>query len=124
MASEKPTTVDEYLAAAPAAGRELLTEMRALLKSVAPDAREGLKWGQPAFESDRLLFSFAGFKQHLNFFPTQSALEPFRDELTGYKTGKGSVQFPYGEPLPVELIRKIAAYRKEDVEERGALWMK
>ncbi len=123
MAEVKPTTVEEYITAAPAAGRERLRELRALLKSVVPDARECLKWRQPVFEQETILFAYAAHKAHLNFIPTGPALEPFREELAGFKTGKGSVQLPYDSPLPIELIRKIAVYRKEDVEERGAKWM-
>jgi uncharacterized protein YdhG (YjbR/CyaY superfamily) len=74
-------------------------------------------------EEKRILFSYSAFKSHLNFMPTQSALEPFKEELAGYTTGKDTVQFPYNRPLPKELIFKIAAYRVRDVRENDALWM-
>lgn len=101
----------------------MLRELRAILKSVAPKATEALKWGSPVFMEERILFAYSAFKTHLNFFPTHSALAPFKKELAKYVTGKDTVQFPYDRPLPKALIRKIAAYRAKDVRERGAKWM-
>ena len=123
MAATKPTTVAEYINTAPKEAQYKIREIREILKKVAPDAKETLKWGTPVFEENRILFSYAAFKNHLNFFPTQSALLPFKEELAKYKTGKDSVQFPYDKPLPKLLIRKIAAYRAKDVRENDARWM-
>ena len=119
----KPTTVTEYINAAPRQAKEKLQELRAILQKAAPEATECLKWGSPVFEEKRILFAYAAFKSHLNFMPTPSALEPFKKELAAYKTGKGSIQFPYDKPLPKLLIRKIAAYRIKDVRENDARWM-
>src|SRR5688572_24831492 len=119
----KPKTVNEYIAAAPKEAQEKLKEIRSILKEVAPDAKETLKWGNPVFEEKRILFAYAAFKSHLNFMPTPSSLEPFKEELSHYKTGMGSIQFPYDQPLPKTLIRKIAAYRAKDVRENDARWM-
>ena len=119
----KPTTVTEYINAAPRQAKEKLQELRAILQKAAPEATESLKWGSPVFEEKRILFAYAAFKSHLNFMPTPSALEPFKKELAAYKTGKGSIQFPYDKPLPKLLIRKIAAYRIKDVRENDARWM-
>ncbi len=103
--------------------REKLRELRDILKEVAPDATKSLKWGSPVFEEKRILFSYSAFKSHLNFMPTHSSLQPFEKELTDYKTGKDTIQFPYSKPLPKTLIRKIAAFRVKEVRENGALWM-
>jgi uncharacterized protein YdhG (YjbR/CyaY superfamily) len=119
----KPTTVDEYVAAAPEAGRSHVREIRAILKKAAPKAKETLKWGQPAYEAERILFAFAAFKSHLNFAPTPSVIRQFEEELTPYKTGKGSIQFPYDEPLPKGLIRRLAALRVKELKEKDAKWM-
>lgn len=119
----KPKTVAQYIAAAPTYARPMLRELRAILKSVAPKATEALKWGAPVFMEERILFAYSAFKTHLNFFPTHSALAPFKKELAKYVTGKDTVQFPYDRPLPKALIRKIAAHRAKDVRERGAKWM-
>ncbi|HSA84506.1 MAG TPA: DUF1801 domain-containing protein [Patescibacteria group bacterium] len=119
----KPTTVDEYIASFPKDVQEKIQEIRAILKEVAPDATESLKWGQPVFSEKRNLFAYAAFKDHLNFVPTGPSLKPFKKELEAYKTGKDSVQFSYDKPLPKELIKKIATYRIKDVRENDAKWM-
>jgi uncharacterized protein YdhG (YjbR/CyaY superfamily) len=123
MTNSKPTTIDEYIDAAPEKAREKLRELRALLKEVAPDAHEAMKWGNPVFEDKRILFAFAAYKDHLNFMPTPSALEPFRELLADFKIGGSSVQLPYDKPLPKALLRKIATFRVKDVKENDARWM-
>ena len=122
MSPTKPTTVAEYIASAPEAARPKLSELRLLLRSVAPEATETLKWGQPVFEQGTILFAYAAHKAHMTFVPTGPALEPFAGELKGFKRAKDSFQLPYDRPLPTDLIRRIAAYRLEDVTERGAKW--
>jgi len=123
MPTTKPTTVDEYINAAPKEAKEKLMEIRAILKKVAPNATEGLKWGSPVFEEKRILFAYTAFKSHLNFMPTHSSMIPFKEELSGYITGKDTIQFPYDKPLPKTLIRKIATFRARDVRENDARWM-
>ena len=124
MAAIKPTTVSEYIKAAPPVAQEKLREIRAILKEVAPKAKEVMKWGSPVFEEHRILFAYTAFKSHLNFMPTESTLNHFKKELSEYKTGKDTVQFPYDKPLPKTLIRKMAAHRAKDVRENDAKWMK
>jgi uncharacterized protein YdhG (YjbR/CyaY superfamily) len=123
MQKPKPTTVTEYINAAPKEAQKMLREIRVILKKVAPNATETLKWGSPVFEEKRILFAFAAFKSHLNFMPTPSAMKPFKKELAKYTTGKGSIQFPYDKPLPKALIRKIAAFRFKELKEKDAKWM-
>ena len=118
----RPTTVTEYINAAPKEAQKKLRELRAILKKVAPKATEALKWGYPCFEEDRILFSYAAFKTHINFMPTRSSLVPFKEELKNFKTGKDTIQLPLDKPIPKALIIKIAKYRVKDVRE-GALWM-
>jgi len=124
MEKIKPTTVTEYINAAPREAQEKLREIRSILKKVAPKATEALKWGSPVLEEKRILFAYTAFKSHLNFMPTESSLKPFKNELAGYKTGKDTIQFPYDKPLPKALIRKIAAFRAREVREGDAKWMK
>ena len=119
----KPTTVDEYIDLAPKEAQEKLIELRSILKKLVPDAKEALKWGSPVFEEKRILFAYTAFKSHINFMPTQASLIPFKKELAAYVTGKDTIQFPYTNPLPKMLIRKIAAHRIEDVRENDARWM-
>ena len=123
MPPTKPKTVGEYIRAAPKDGQPMLRELRAILKKAAPAAKEKLKWGNPVFEEDRILFAFSAYKSHVNFMPTHSTLVHFKKDLAGYTTGKDTIQFPYNKPLPRALIRKIALHRRKDVRERGALWM-
>jgi uncharacterized protein YdhG (YjbR/CyaY superfamily) len=123
MAKTKPTTVSEYIEAAPKEAQKKLHELRALLKKVAPGATETLKWGSPVLEEKRILFSYSAYKSHLNFMPTGPSIKPFRKELAAYKTGKDTIQFPYDKPLPKALIRKIATYRAKQVREKDARWM-
>jgi len=123
MTKIKPTTVDEYINDAPKAAQEKLHELRSILKEIAPNATESLKWGSPVFEEKRILFAYSVYKSHLNFMPTRTTLELFKEELANYPTGKDTIQFPYDKPLPKELIHKIATYRAMDVRENDARWM-
>ncbi len=107
----------------PEAAHKNLREIYAILKKVAPGAREGVKWRTPVFEENRILFAFAAFKSHLNFMPTPSAMKPFKKELAKYTTGKGSIQFPHDQRLPKSLIRKIAAFRVKELREKDVRWM-
>lgn len=123
MAKLKSGTVDDYIKAAPKEAQKHLKEIRGILKKVAPKATEALKWGQPVMEENRILFAYAAFKSHMNFMPTPASINPFKEELTEYKTGKGTIQFPYDKPLPKTLITKIARHRAKDVRENDARWM-
>ena len=123
MPASKPTTVIEYIEAAPQEAQAKLREIRAVLKKVAPNAMETLKWGSPVFEEGRILFSYSAHKSHLNFSPTGPAMEPFKEELAKYNTGKDTIQFPYDKPLPKALIQKIARFRLKQVRENDARWM-
>ena len=105
----RPETVSAYIDAAPRPAQLKLRELRALLRDVAPDATEAIKWGSPVLEQERILFAYTAHRLHMNFMPTGSALAPFKEDLAGYKTGKDTVQFPYDKPLPKALIRRIAS---------------
>jgi uncharacterized protein YdhG (YjbR/CyaY superfamily) len=123
MAKIKAATVSEYIKSVPKEAQSKIKELRTILKKVAPKSKEIIKWGTPVFEEERILFAYSAFKSHLNFMPTRSSLEPFKDELSAYVTGRDTIQFPYDKPLPKTLIRKIANYRAKDVRENGAKWM-
>jgi uncharacterized protein YdhG (YjbR/CyaY superfamily) len=118
----KPTTVSQYIAAAPAETRAKLREMRATIASAAPGATQALKWSMPAFSYDRILVTFAAFKHHIGFYPTPSAVRAFRKELGGYRTATGSIRFPLDRPLPRALIRKITAFRVVEANGKNARW--
>lgn len=123
MAKTKPSNVDEYINLAPPYAQEKLRELRALLREVAPDATEQLKWGNPVLIEKRILFSYSAYKKHMNFMPTGPSMIPFMDELSEFVTGKDTIQLPYDKPIPADLIKRIAEYRIKDVRENDAKWM-
>lgn len=105
-------TIDEYIAEFPPEIRAKLEEMRAIIRECAPDATETISYAIPTFDlNGKHLVHFAGFKHHIGFYPTGSGADAFREELTAYKGGRGTVQLPLDEPLPVDLIRRIVTFR-------------
>lgn len=104
--------VDQYIAGFPAQVQQLLKEMRKLILKTAPDAAECISYGMPAYKlNGKPLVYFAGYKNHIGFYATPSGHSEFAKELAAYKQGKGSVQFPVSNPLPVNLIRRIIEFR-------------
>lgn len=123
MPKPTPKTIPAYIAAAPAEAQDHLRTLHAILKKAAPKATEAIKWRVPVYEMERILFAFGAFRTHLNFMPTPSVLEAFAKDLAEFKTGKGTVQFPYDRPLPKTLIRKMALLRVKELKEKDAKWM-
>lgn len=121
MTNQKPTTVDEYIEQAPLGAQDKLREIRQCLREVAPHAEESLKWGQPAFIAEYILFVYAGFEHHISLYPTWQAVAAFTKDLGEYKTAGTTIQFPIDKPLPLALIRKIAAFRVKE-SKRGIKW--
>ncbi len=119
MAGKRPTTIAEYIRAAPREGQPHLRRLYAILKSVAPEAEEVIKWGTPFFVEPRFLFAFSAYKAHLSFAPSEAALKAFRKDLEKHKTTKNYLQIPYNQPLPEDLIRKIAEHSLRAVRARG-----
>jgi uncharacterized protein YdhG (YjbR/CyaY superfamily) len=120
---DRPKTVTEYInAAATPVARKKLREMRACIRAAAPGAKEELKWGMPAFSHKRILVIYGAFKEHIGFYPTTSAVRAFAKQLLGLKMAKGSIQFPLDKPLPLSLIRKIAAFRVKESEKDDGKW--
>jgi len=108
-------SIDEYIAEFPAETQVVLEELRALIRASAPDATEIISYAIPTFDLNRRhLVHFAGYEKHIGFYPTASGVEAFKQELKPYKSGKGSVQFPLGQPLPTDLIRRIVELRVEE----------
>ena len=92
---------------------EKLTTMRSLVNTITPDAQEAMSYGLVGYKlNGKPLVYFGAFPKHIGFYATPNGHEAFKDEFSKYKQGKGSVQFPLDQPLPVELIRKVIAYRK------------
>lgn len=122
MSTPKPKSVDEYISNFPIQTQEKLLAIREILLNIAPNAIEEIKWGVPVLTGKRILFSFSGFKNHVTFMPTGPALLPFKEDLSKYKTGKDTIQFPLDQELPIDLISKIARHRMQEVEEHDAKW--
>lgn len=116
MESEKKTyaSIDEYMKDFPPEIQKKLEELRALIKSIAPEAKEKISYQMPAFTLNGNLVYFAAFKKHIGFYPAPSGTEAFKEELKAYKSSKGAVQFPLDKPLPLELIGRIVKYRVEE----------
>jgi len=110
-------TIDDYVAGFPTETQALLEQVRAICREEAPGATETISYAIPTFDLDgRHLCHFAAFKNHLSFFPTGKGTEAFAEELRAFKGGKGTVQFPYKDPLPADLIRRMVRYRVAQVE--------
>jgi uncharacterized protein YdhG (YjbR/CyaY superfamily) len=124
MTSKKarPTSITEYINAAPKEARKKLREMRACIRASAPGAKESLKWGMPAFSYRRILVTFAAFKHHIGFYPTPSAVRAFANDLSKFATAENSIQFPLEKPLPLPLIRKITEFRVRQSIEEDRKW--
>ena len=107
--------VEEYIKTFPEDIRNILSKIRAIIKQNAPDAVESISYGIPAYKTNgKPLVYFAGFKNHIGFYATPTGHSEFADELSKYKQGKGSVQFPLDKPIPFDLIEKIVKFRVKE----------
>ncbi len=114
MKSSKPKNIDEYIAACPPEMQGRLRELRATIRKAAPDAEETISYQMPTFKLNGNLVYFAVFKNHIGFYPIPTGIEAFKKELSVYKQGKGSVQFPNDEPLPLKLVTRIVKFRAKE----------
>jgi uncharacterized protein YdhG (YjbR/CyaY superfamily) len=110
-AIEKIQTVNEYIAQFPPEVRKKLNELRAAVLEAAPDAAEKISWGMPSYSLHGMLVYFAAFKNHIGFYPGASGVGTFLPGLSGYKTSKGTIQFPLDRPMPLDLVREIVRFR-------------
>jgi uncharacterized protein YdhG (YjbR/CyaY superfamily) len=109
-----PKNIDEYIAGYPEDIQGILQKIRALIHEAAPEAQETISYQVPTFTLKGNLVHFAAFKSHISFFPASSGVEKFKNELEGYKTSKGTIQFPLGQPIPYDLIRRIVLFRVQE----------
>lgn len=107
----KPNDIDEYIAGFPPEVQHLLEQLRATIRSAAPDAVEVISYGMPGFKWNGMLVWFAAYRNHIGFYPKKSGITAFQEQLSAYKGAKGSVQFPLDRPLPLELIEQIIHFR-------------
>ncbi len=108
-------TVDEYILEFPEDVQKILIQLRKTILKNAPDAKESISYGMPAYKtSGKPLVYFAGYKNHVGFYALPTGHAKFTNELSQYKQGKGSVQFPLNKPIPFELIARIVGFRVEE----------
>lgn len=108
------TTIDEYIEQYPENIQKILQQIRSVIKEAAPHATEKISYQMPTFYLQGNLVHFAAFKSHIGFYPVPSGIEKFKEELSQYKGGKGSVQFSLDKPIPYDLIRRITLFRVEE----------
>jgi uncharacterized protein YdhG (YjbR/CyaY superfamily) len=107
--------VDSYISTFPEEVKEILVQIRAIIKKTAPEAVESMGYGMPAYKTNgKPLVYFAAYKKHIGFYATPTGHKKFSDELSKYKQGKGSVQFSLDKPIPYDLIRRIVEFRVEE----------
>ena len=112
---EKYIDIDTYIATFPESTQRILEQVRATIKKAAPNTEEAIKYGMPTFMlNGKNLVFFAAFKNHIGFYATPTGHEAFKDALSIYKQGKGSVQFPLDKPIPYDLITKIVQFRVQE----------
>jgi uncharacterized protein YdhG (YjbR/CyaY superfamily) len=109
-----PKTIDDYIAGFPGDVQEILQQIRLTIRQAAPDAEEKISYQMPAFTLKGNLVYFGAFKNHIGFYPIPSGIEEFKEELSVYEQGKGSVQFPLDKPIPYDLISRIVKFRVKE----------
>src|SRR6476646_1286039 len=122
--AEPPRNLDEYIASFPPDVQQILEQIRTAIKEAAPGAEETIKYRMPTFVMHENLVHFAAFRNHVGFYPTPSGIAKFKDELSRYKSAKGSVQFPLDEPIPLDLMKKIVRFRVAEVRTKLAAKVK
>lgn len=116
MEKQSFKNIDEYIQAFPDDIVEILTKIRECIHQAAPQAKETISYNMPAFKQKKILAYFAAFKNHIGFYALPSGNTAFQQELSKYKTGKGSIQFPLNQEIPYDLIRRIVEFRLEETQ--------
>ena len=114
-------STDDYFAAFPAGTKAILKELRKTIKTAAPAAEEVISYNMPALQQNGILVYYAAYKAHIGFYPTPSAIEAFKKELSKYESSKGAVRFPLDQPLPLSLITRIVKFRIKLNQEKAGM---
>ncbi|HZW04390.1 MAG TPA: DUF1801 domain-containing protein [Anaerolineaceae bacterium] len=115
-----PQTINDYIAGFPPNIQAILQKIRQTIRQAAPEAQETIKYRMPTFVLHGNLVHFAAYPNHIGFYPVPSGIEAFKEELSVYKQGKGSIQFPLNQPIPYDLIQRIVAFRVQENLEKAA----
>lgn len=113
-----PETVEEYILRQTEEVQPFLQQIDAAIRAAIPDVTPKIAWSMPTYWKNGNVIQFAAFKKHIGFYPGAEAVSVFADRLMEYKTNKGTIQFPYDKPLPLELICEIAIWCDHSVVER------
>lgn len=116
------TVIDNYIITCPLEVQEILNKFRETIQKAAPNAQEKLSYGMPTFYINENLVHFAACKSHVGFYPTPSAIEAFKTELSMYKCSKGAIQFPYNQDIPYDLVAQIVAFRVIESGLKNKAW--
>ena len=104
-------TIDDYIASKPAEVQPILEKVREMLRKAVPGADEAISYGIPTLKLDgRYVVYFAAWKNHLSIYPVPDADEDFEKDLAPYRAAKGTLKFPFGGPIPYELIKRVGAH--------------
>lgn len=118
MSRPKFNNINEYIAGFPEDTQKILEQLRTIIRETAPNAEEVISYRMPAFKQNEVLVYFAGYKNHIGFYPTSSGIKAFQSELSEYKYSKGAVQFPIDRQLPAGLISEIVKFRVMETVEK------
>ncbi len=109
---------DSYIAVFPENTQKMLQQLRSIIKKAAPASAEVISYNMPAYKLNGILVYFAGYENHIGFYPTSLPIQVFKEKLTAYKTSKGAIQFSLDEQLPADLIKRIVKFRIEQTQQR------
>lgn len=120
MAKTNIKSVADYIASKPRSMQPILKRVRAAIRKALPGAKEVISYQIPCYNlNDRFVIYFAGWKEHFSIYPASDRLvQAFGEDLASYKRSKGTIRFPFSQPVPVELIISIAKFRADEVLER------
>ncbi len=116
-------SIDEYICSFPKNVQTVLEQIRQAIKVAAPKAEEAISYNMPIFKLNGNLVWFGAFKNHIGFYPRKSAIEEFKEKLSGYEVSKvqGTVKFPLDKPMPLDLIKEMVKFRvKENLKEKSS----
>lgn len=115
----KAETIDQYISMFPDNIQTILKKLRKIVREAAPKAEETISYQIPTFKLNGNLVHFAAFKDHISFFPTSSGRIAFKRELSKYKGGRGTIQFPLDKPIPYALVKRIVKFRVKENSEKA-----
>lgn len=114
-----PTVIDAYIAMQRKEVQPMLYTLRGIIRAAAPDAQEKISWGMPTFWQKKNIIHFATFQRHVGLYPGSEAIVAFAERLAPYKTSKGAIQLPCGQPIDEKLVRDIVLWQIEHIAGTG-----